>query len=528
MEALAAMQFGFAPALASALLHSLWQVTLLAIAAAFALTALSRRSAALRHTVAMGFLVAMVVAPATRFVAFFVEPGAALNVGLLPVLATLRPEGAAGELVQQSAGAAAIVVALWLAGVLVALVRHAGGLGLLGRMERAAHDTLPPHWQERARELGRAMGIARDVSVRLARDVAAPFTARVLRPVIWLPLSFVTRLPADQLEALLAHELAHIARKDWLWNGLQCVLEALLFFHPAAWWLGRRIRQEREHACDDLAVAACGDAIALAEALTALECARRPGRHPSPLVLSAQGGSLMQRITRLLSPPPTRGGWIARASLAVVLVAGVLVVSQLGFAGNWKPDLHVRATTAGKLGPGDTREITAHGVGGKRYYRLAIDQQGRRTEIYEVDDQARPIDDGVRRWLAEIDRLSVPPPPPPAPPLPPAAPAAPDVPPPPAPMAPEAPPVPAPPPPPPPVTESAAFKAVQALVLADAGVVARVGSPARLETGDIFGQLDRDSAQLRFGVAGPKGRANVDVVAEVRAGRWVVASLDVR
>ena len=88
----------------------------------------------------------------------------------------------------------------------------------------------------------------------------------LLRPVVWLPLSLLARLPAEQVEALIAHELAHIARLDWLWNGVQCVIESLLFFHPAAWWLSRRIRlsatNERELCLIHASVLVRVDAIA--------------------------------------------------------------------------------------------------------------------------------------------------------------------------------------------------------------------------------------------------------------------------
>jgi hypothetical protein len=103
-------------------------------------------------------------------------------------------------------------------------------------------------------------------------------------PVIWLPLSLLVQLLREQA-ALLAHELAHIARMDWLWNGLQCVLEFAVL-PPRGWWLGRRIRQEREHACDDV-VAVCGDAICWPKPRSAPR-----HRHTTPrLVLAAQGGS---------------------------------------------------------------------------------------------------------------------------------------------------------------------------------------------------------------------------------------------
>ena len=508
MDALASAQWGFAPALASALLHALWLDTLLAIAAALTLTALAGRSAALRHTVAMGFLVAMAIVPALRFVQFWTEPVAEINAGLIPAMTTIRLDGGAAGFVQQSGTTASVVAMLWLVGVVLVLLRHAGGLGLVRATERGRYEILPPHWQRRVSELRDAMGIARAVSVRLSREVVAPFTARLLRPTIWLPLSLLTQMPTEQLEALLAHELAHIARKDWLWNGLQCVLEALLFFHPAAWWLGRRIRQEREHACDDLAVMACGDAIALAEALTALE--RR--RHSFPrLVLAAQGGPLMQRITRLLTAPPTRGGWAVRIALGAVLTTGAVTAAQVGLAGNWRPDLHVHATTDGPLRPGDMREITANGVDGQRYYRESIDAQGRRTEIYEKDGQPRPIDAGVRRWLTEIDRMSVPPLPPPAPP---------------------APPIPPVPPVAPRITDLVEFKALMQLVAADPKAIAKVGSVAQVRGNAIDGRISIDGktgdADLRFDIEGPKGHAKAEVEATLTNGRWHLDDLDVQ
>ena len=87
-------------------------------------------------------------------------------------------------------------------------------------------------------------------------------------------------MPREQVEALLAHELAHIRRLDWCWNTTQCVIESVLFHHPAMWWLSRRIREEREHACDDLAVAVCGDPVVLAEALAATATPRRDAASP--------------------------------------------------------------------------------------------------------------------------------------------------------------------------------------------------------------------------------------------------------
>ena len=84
--------------------------------------------------------------------------------------------------------------------------------------------------------------------------VDVPSVIGTIRPVVLLPVAALTNLTPDQIEALLAHELAHIRRRDYAMNLAQTVAEALLFFHPAVWWMSARIREEREHCCDDVAV----------------------------------------------------------------------------------------------------------------------------------------------------------------------------------------------------------------------------------------------------------------------------------
>jgi hypothetical protein len=339
------------------------------------------------------------------------------------------------------------------------------------------------------------MGITRHIAVRLSEGVLMPWTARLLRPVIWLPLSLLTRAPADQIEALLAHELAHIARADWLWNGLQCVVECLLFYHPAMWWLSRRIRQEREHACDDLAVATCGDAIALAEALAALEHQRRPARAVSRLVLAANGGSLMQRVSRLLSGPPSRRRWGAMAALGALTISGVLALTQLGMAGGRLPDLLVTASTDGPLGPGDYREISANDR--QRRYRESKDAQGRLTETYSEGGAARPIDASVRAWIADVSRpVVIPPQPDPRQ-----------------------------------IERTAAFKALLARIGAHPDVAARLGAPVAVTSKPVNGNVrigDGDgNADIHIELSGPKGRATIAVEAEMSGGTWTLAHLAV-
>lgn len=218
----------------------------------------------------------------------------------------------------------------------------------------------------------------------------------------------------------------------------------------------------------------------------------------------------MQRITRLVSGPPSRGRWGTRAGIAVLVAAGAVLAVQAGITGHMRPGLRIRSTTDGVLGPGDMREISAHGIDGDRFYRADVDANGRLAEVYKRDGQVRPLDADARRWLAEVLRLSVPP----APPMPPPPPAFADIP---------------PPPEPPSITDAAVFKTLLRRVVADPTVVARLGTPVAMASTDVGGRLDFDgdadpdgSADLTFDLSGPKGRATVRVDGDLSNGVWSI------
>src|SRR5262249_14459722 len=150
--------------------------------------------------------------------------------------------------------------------------------------------------------------VSRRVRLLPTNRVDSPSVIGWLRPVILAPVGMLSGLAPQQVEALLAHELAHVRRHDYLVSVLQGIAESLLFYHPAVWWISNQIRTEREHCCDDLAVEASGDVLVYARALAALE-AMRPA-HVKAL-LSASDGSLLGRIQRLADPMAARraAGW---------------------------------------------------------------------------------------------------------------------------------------------------------------------------------------------------------------------------
>jgi beta-lactamase regulating signal transducer with metallopeptidase domain len=208
----------------------------------------------------------------------------------------------------------------WCAGVGLLSLRLV--VGIVG-VERAKRDGArpAPAVDITVAALARKLRVCRSVRVLESAMAEVPITIGWLRPYILLPASALTGLTAGELESVLAHELAHVRRHDYLVNVIQIVIETFLFYHPAVWWLSGRIRREREHCCDDWAVAVCGNRMTFARALVTLEGLRAPA---CGLALAASGGSLRERVLRLVGrPAANRSGWRAAALVVLVTLAAV-------------------------------------------------------------------------------------------------------------------------------------------------------------------------------------------------------------
>ena len=178
-------------------------------------------------------------------------------------------------------------------------------------------------WERAVQRLSAALGLRRSVCILESRLVDVPTVIGWLRPVILLPVSALTGMSTEQLETIVAHELAHIRRYDFLVNFLQTIVETVFFYHPATWWISRQIRIERENCCDDDAVAVCGDPLVYARALADLEHLR-----VSTLpALGANGGSLMARVRRVVSGPTRRCSSRWLAGISVIAVAALFLIA---------------------------------------------------------------------------------------------------------------------------------------------------------------------------------------------------------
>ena len=287
------------------LLHFLWQGTAIAVLHAVVRYGFARRASAhARYVLACASLLALTIAPPLTFVLLS-------RAGSIPEAApwVVSVGGWAGSL--------PIVVAVWLAGVFGFSLRLLGACRMTKRLRLASHPA-PSEWQARvdaiAAEISKRM---RAVKLLVSPMVHVPTVIGHLRPAILVPVTFLTGLPADQIEALLAHELAHIRRNDYLVSVLQSVAEVVLFYHPAVWWISGQIREEREFCCDDLAVSAGVDVLTYSRALATLETARPSFR----LQPAANGGSLLGRIRRLVGTTHQTANAMPGAATAWAMVA---------------------------------------------------------------------------------------------------------------------------------------------------------------------------------------------------------------
>ena len=313
---------GLGADLGLALLHSLWQVALIAAALKAALTLLHRASPRARHGLAMLALIAAVAWPASTFVRLRAARAAAIHQTIDRPLAwqAEAPSAQKTPLAARLEAAARPVLPwlalLWMIGASGFALRFFGGWLWLARLRRRA-GRAPQEVRDLAAALARRMGI-RVPDLRVA-DALGPFSFGLFRTTVLLPAACLAKLDARSLEALLAHEFAHLRRLDFALNALQSLAEALLFHHPLAWWISAAARLERERCCDQAAVGVCGDARFYAAVLNQLDDLR-----PPLAATAAQGAPLMIRIKHLL-------GAAARPSRPALFGAS-LTLAGLGLA----------------------------------------------------------------------------------------------------------------------------------------------------------------------------------------------------
>lgn len=339
----------YVPWLAWILLHSLWQGALAGGILWIVLTIIGPSRSHLRYAAACAALLIMVIAPiATGFVtkprqieanAVLIAASQGLEVSDPPVVTNELPvrvrlrvaeptdvRDPPAHVAAQSGGRSwlqsalrvvdrnsGLIVTAWLVGVLVSLVRLLSSALVVRSLKKSADPICDPTLLQLFSQLISRLKLHPTIRLMNSSRVSVPTVVGWVRPIVLFPLSYASRLPAQQIEALMAHELAHIKRHDYLVNVLQNAVEAILFYHPVIWWISKVITHERECCSDEIALQLVSDKRLYIDSLVELA---KLAIQPPQLAVAATGGSLKKRIERMVN-------YSSRASRSPTAVIGV-------------------------------------------------------------------------------------------------------------------------------------------------------------------------------------------------------------
>ena len=322
--------------IAQTLLHFVWQGVFLGAIYALLMRAIKHSGSNFRYLVSLLFFAGLATTPLLTFFILTSEPHSSYGAFLagtesslgLGIQSTIHTNGIAGF----ATDLLDTLAVLWILGSLLMLTRLF--IGVLDiKTHLLAGTNVAPAWLQNIKsQISTRLGLSKNIILLLTSRVSAPCTFGFKTHYLLLPASLVTQLASDELELILAHELAHIKRYDYLINLLQRLIEALLFFHPVVWWLSNRIRLERELCCDEMAIEVCGNTRKYISILTLIGTGMRLGDLP----IAMTGSDLLRRVEHLVnhqpqtqeSPSPKTG-----PALGILLVLiGILALSNIFMA----------------------------------------------------------------------------------------------------------------------------------------------------------------------------------------------------
>ncbi|MEM8889041.1 MAG: M56 family metallopeptidase [Bacteroidota bacterium] len=317
------------------LLHSFWQIGLIALSWAILRPFLKSSSSEKRYLALMGaILTAFLCAVLTfwqllpRQAEISIMRVSTVELSELPssqqtpvILSEVASEKSWTQFFNQIAPYLSV---LWIIGAVIMGIRFSGGIFYIQKLRYKGLHMVDESWQIKARNLANKLRIKQNWQLKESERVSQPLTIGHFKPLILVPLGMLSSLSPDQIEAILLHELAHIKRSDFLFNMIQSLIEILFFYHPAIWWLSKEIRQEREMCCDDLAVEAMGDAFTYAETLTLLQSYRHSPQQFLTMKAKGNAQSFSKRVKRLFQENPRPSPWrsISATILLIVILSG--------------------------------------------------------------------------------------------------------------------------------------------------------------------------------------------------------------
>jgi len=329
-------------------LHFTWQGTLIAVVVSMIFFALKKANARLRYCIGCFGLILMIILPTLTVI--LENPQPVFNTGSSRLADTeikindvhdqniltsrqYRMKAATVPFwvsaMNQFESRISLITLIWVCGVVAFSFFRVSGYIRLHFIIRSIKKPIEAVWEKRIQVWIRRMSINKKIKILQSTRISAPAVCGWLKPVLLIPVSFLTGMDQKSIESIIIHELAHIRRYDYLINIFQVMIEIVGFYHPAVWWLSNRIRKERENCCDDWAVHMLGDRLVYVKSLVRLAESRR-GPHP---VMAANGSELSQRIMRILNVPNVKqsSGSLFAFIFSLAFVATLLFTGFTGF-----------------------------------------------------------------------------------------------------------------------------------------------------------------------------------------------------
>ena len=366
------------------LIHFCWQAAVIAGVYRVVSIVVARRSSQVRYVLALSAMMGMLAAAVLTFAWEMRSPSPSPYTAALSTSNNAPASGDYPRMLEPGRFSASQVAtdgaqlintvpnlmgwidAFWVMGVLALSVRGLGGWWLIHRLRTSALPQAPEPVCAAFKRISAALGLERTVLLRLSNAIASPITVGAVRAMVLLPVSAVTLLGPEELEVVLAHELAHVRRADFFWNLVQTLLETLFFFHPAVWCVSGRVRHERELCCDDLALTICPNPVVYASALFHLEEHRsRQMRLAMALDGHQSPQTLRMRIARILGetlPMSTTRSLRPFSAAAVFAAVVVLLLPAPQVIAGFSPSPSPSPTVSLTQSPKDSAIVTSSQV----------------------------------------------------------------------------------------------------------------------------------------------------------------------
>lgn len=319
-------------ALGWTVIHSLWQAFVVGLVLALLLVSLQKHSAKLKYTLANCAMLVVLGWSVFTFleyyqnaqiqffgdITFFGAAGVEAESNFLQNLYHSFSEYFNRHL--------PLIVTFWFLGVAFFMLRMLGSLAYVQHLKNKHTKALSGYWQEKLEELAARIPLNKPIDLMESAIVKVPMVVGYFKPVILMPMGAVNGLTVEQVEAILAHELAHIYRNDYLLNIFQSLVETLFYFNPAVWWISANIRSERENCCDDIAVEVCGNSLAYAKALVSLQ-EMHQAAPALAMPLARSKNQLLNRVRRILNQPQNKSNIMEKITATFMLFIAMLMLS---------------------------------------------------------------------------------------------------------------------------------------------------------------------------------------------------------